>query len=150
MQGSTGSSMTPGRTVAVMLFAYALHFAWEMAHGSLFSPMHGMPFWQATAWCARAAGWDVAITAAAYLTAALASRRLDWIRISARWPYAIYFAAGLSVTIVIERWAVSAGRWTYRDAMPAIAGIGLTPLLQWVIIPALILVVLRRALRTAR
>ena len=133
--------------LAIILFAYALHFAWEMGHASLFAPMDRLPFRQATAWCAQAAGWDVVLSAAAYFAVALASRRLAWVRFGARWTYAIYFAVGLAITIAMERWAISAGRWQYREAMPTIAGIGLSPLLQWLVVPALILIVMRRALR---
>lgn len=135
------------RVLAVVLSAYALHFAWEMGHASLFAPMDRLPFWQATAWCARAAGWDVVISAAAYFAAALAARRLAWVRLDAGWPCAIYFAVGLAVTIAMERWAISVGRWQYREAMPTAAGIGLSPLLQWIVVPALILMVTRRASR---
>ena len=138
------------RVLALVFLAYALHFAWEMGHGSLFAPMDRLPFWRATAWCARAAGWDVVISAAAYVAAALAARRVHWIGQRTWWPYAIYFAVGLAVTIVMERWAISVGRWQYREAMPAIAGIGLTPLLQWILIPAVILLIARRVMRVRR
>lgn len=137
------------RVIAILLFAYALHFAWEMAHASLFAPMDRLPFLQATAWCAQAAAWDVVISVAAYAAAALAARRVLWIHHPTRWPYAIYFAVGLAITIAIERWAIAADRWQYREAMPTIAGIGLTPLLQWIVIPAVLLVVIRRVTRTA-
>ena len=138
------------RALAIILFAFALHFAWEMGHGSLFAPMDGLPFWQATAWCARAAGWDVLISATAYLAAALATRSVLWPRQRMRWPIAIYFLVGLGITIALERWAVFAGRWQYREAMPTIAGIGLTPLLQWILIPAVILLIARRVMRVRR
>ena len=131
------------RLIAILLSAYAMHFAWEMAHASLFAPMDRLPFWQATAWCARAAAWDVAISVAAYLAAALAARRVLWIHHPTRWPYAIYFAVGLAITIAIERWAIAEGRWQYREAMPTIAGIGLTPVLQWIVIPAAMVGIVR-------
>ena len=131
------------RLIAILLSAYALHFAWEMAHASLFAPMDRLPFWQATAWCTRAAGWDVVISVAAYAAAALAVRRVLWIHHPTRWPYSIYFAVGLAITIAIERWAIAADRWQYREAMPTIAGIGLTPLLQWVVIPAAMVGIMR-------
>ena len=130
---------------AIALAAYALHFTWEMGQASLFTPMDRLPFWQATAWCTRAAGWDVVISAAAYLAAAIAARSIVWPRRSTWWAATIYFLAGLGITIAIERWAVSAGRWEYREAMPIIAGIGVTPLLQWIVIPAVILAVVRIA-----
>ena len=131
------------RIVAIVLATYVLHFAWEIGHGSLFAPMDRMPFWKDMAWCARAAGWDVVISAVAYSAASLAGRRVLWVRQRAWWAFAIYFASGLAVTISIERWAVNVGRWQYRDAMPTIAGLGLTPLLQWMIVPAAILLVVR-------
>lgn len=138
------------RALAIIVSAYALHFAWEMGHASLFAPMDRLPFWQATAWCTRAAGWDVVISAAAYLAAVLATKNLLWPRERMRWPIAIYFLVGLAITIAIERWAVSAGRWQYREAMPTIAGIGLTPLLQWILIPAVILLIARKMMRVRR
>jgi hypothetical protein len=134
-----------GRLFAVALAAYALHFAWEMGQASLFTPMDRLPFWQATAWCARAAGWDVVISAAAYFAAALAARSILWPRRRTWWAATIYFLAGLGMTIGIERWALSVGRWEYGEAMPIIAGIGLTPLLQWIVVPTLILAIVRRA-----
>lgn len=135
---------------AIILAAYALHFTWEMGHGSLFAPMDRLPFWQATAWCARAAGWDVVIGVTAYLAAALVGRTVKWPGQRLAWPVAIYFLVGLGLTIAIERWAVAAGHWQYREAMPTIAGIGLTPLLQWIVIPAMILLIVRRATRGHR
>ena len=134
---------------AILLAVYAMHFAWEMAHASLFAPMDRLPFWQATAWCARAAGWDVLISVAAYSAAALAARRRLWIHHPRRWHYAVYFAIGLAITVAIEQWAISAGRWQYREAMPTIADIGLTPLLQWIVIPAATLAAVRRVARPA-
>jgi hypothetical protein len=127
------------RDIAVLaLGGYALHFTWEMAQAPLFATMKELPFWTATAWCARAAGWDVVISAAAYVCPAFAVRNALWVRRCTALGYAVYFAFGLLVAILIERWAVGSGRWRYDEAMPAIAGIGVTPLAQWVIVPAVI------------
>lgn len=137
------------RVLAVVLAAWALHFAWEIGHGSLFAPMDRMPFRAHTAWCARAAGWDVVINAVAYFAASLARRRVLWVRQRTWWALAIYFFSGLAVTIAIERWAIAVGRWQYRDVMPTIGGIGLTPLLQWIVVPAGILFVVRWVTRAS-
>jgi hypothetical protein len=67
--------------------------------------------------------------------------------------------AGLLVTAVFE-WASTEwlARWAYSDLMPTIPllGLGLSPVLQWIIVPTLALLILRRrlghtleALRTA-
>ncbi len=131
------------RVSAIVFATYALHLGWEIGHASLFDPMSGLPFWTHLAWCARAAGWDVVISATAYLAAAVAGRRIAWVQRRAWWSPTIYFAFGITVTALIERWALDVGRWQYRDAMPTIAGIGVTPLLQWIVVPAAILVLVR-------
>lgn len=59
---------------------------------------------------------------------------------------------GLLTTIVIElvstQWL---GRWAYRDAMPVdpVFGIGLSPLAQWLVVPAFALYLLRHRLQRA-
>ena len=49
-------------------------------------------------------------------------------------------AAGLGFTIFSEWYNVYVvGAWAYQPTMPLVAGIGLTPLLQWVVVPTLML-----------
>jgi hypothetical protein len=52
------------------------------------------------------------------------------------------------VTAVIEWWALGTGRWEYADTMITIGGVGLTPLLQWTLLPPLLLVIARRLFRS--
>jgi hypothetical protein len=138
------------RALALVLFAYALHFAWEMAHAKWFATMSELPFWTATAWCARAALWDVAISAAAYLAVALAARNGRWVAKASPLPIGVYFVLGLAVTVAIERSALATGRWRYAPDMPTIAGIGLSPLLQWIVVPLLIIAVARLVIPPSR
>ena len=138
------------RIAALALVAFTLHFAWEMAHAKWFATMSELPFWTATAWCARAALWDVLISAGAYLAAALASRNARWVRKPCPLPIAVYLVLGLAVTVAIERSALAAGRWRYAPDMPTIAGIGLSPLLQWIVLPLLIIVVARFVIPPSR
>ena len=54
-------------------------------------------------------------------------------------------AAGLGFTVFSEWYNVYIlGAWAYQPAMPLVAGIGLTPLLQWVVVPTLMLFIARR------
>ena len=138
------------RALALVLSAYALHFAWEMAHAKWFATMSELPFWTATAWCARAALWDVVISAAAYLAAALASRDVRWFRRPSPLPVAVYLLLGLVVTVAIERSALATGRWRYAPDMPTITGIGLSPLLQWIVVPLLLIAVARFVIPPSR
>lgn len=137
------------RLAAVVLAAYAFHFIWEMAQASLYEPMRQLPFWRATVWCARAAAWDVLISAAAYAAAAATARQVVWVHRAARLPFATYFAVGMAVTVAIEKWATADGRWDYEVAMPTVAGIGLTPLLQWIVVPGVIVLIIRVLTRRA-
>lgn len=138
------------RAPALVLVAYAIHFAWEMGHAKWFATMNELPFWTATAWCALAALWDVVISAGAYLAAALAARNLRWIRRPSLLPITVYLVLGLAVTVAVERWALAAGRWRYAATMPTIAGIGLSPLLQWIFVPLLIAAAARLIISPSR
>ena len=54
-------------------------------------------------------------------------------------------AAGLGFTVFSE-WVnvYVTGAWDYQPTMPLVAGIGLTPLLQWVVVPTLMFLIVRR------
>ena len=131
------------RVIALAVVALALHFGWEMGHARWFATMKELPFWTATAWCARAALWDVAIGSAAYLAAALAARNARWIGKPSPLPIAVYLLLGLTITVVVERSALAPGRWRYAPDMPTIDGIGLAPILQWIVVPLLIVAAAR-------
>lgn len=138
------------RIAALALVPYALHFAWEMGQAPLFATMRELPFWKGTAWCMRAAMWDVLISAVAYVAAALAALSVRWVQHPRMLHLAVYFGAGLAITVAIERWAVAGGRWRYAPAMPTLFGIGLSPLLQWLIVPLLIAATVRVVIRSLR
>jgi hypothetical protein len=72
-----------------------------------------------------------------------------WLVQPERWlaPAAIWIALGLVATIAFERWALETGRWQYGRDMPAMFGIGLLPLLQWLVVPAVTLFAVRRVTR---
>jgi hypothetical protein len=147
---SDGRHAVTYRVAALALVAFAIHFAWEMGHARWFATMNGLPFWTATAWCARAALWDVAINAFAFVVAALAVRSWRWPRALQLLPVATYLAAGLAVTIAIEWWAVSTGRWRYAAGMATIAGVGVSPLLQWIVVPLVLVAVARVIARSSQ
>lgn len=69
-----------------------------------------------------------------------------------RLKIAIFLGVGLVVTILFE--ALATGmfqRWAYSDAMPRVPviGTGLLPLLQWLLIPLLVLWFVRRQIAPA-
>ena len=146
----TGMVHESWRWIAFILITFALHFAWEMAQHSLYLLMHSMPFWRATAWCTRAAAGDFVITTIAFSAAAMSGGR-HWPLIRRRLsPALIFLTVGILITIGYEIYAVSTGRWAYDEQMPQILGIGLSPLLQWIVIPLLEIAAYRMIWRRAR
>jgi hypothetical protein len=119
------------------LMTVALHFVWEMGQGGWFASMDRLSFWHATLLCARATLGDVVITAVAFAIAAAAARDLHWpAENRPSWlPFAIFIATGLAVTVAYEIHALAVGEWSYAETMPTIEGVGLFPILQWLIIP---------------
>lgn len=81
--------------------------------------------------CLSAAVADAAYTVAAVVGAALVAQRHP----RAFLPVVV---AALAVAAAgIESWARNTDRWTYADAMPTVAGLGLSPLVQLPLLGAL-------------
>ena len=125
-----------------------LNYAWEMAQVPFFSSMAGSPLGKHALRCLGSAVGDVLLGGIAYLLAALTTRSLSWPR-SGRWlvPTAVWVVVGLAAAVAVERVAVSQGRWTYGGAMPTLLGVGLLPLLQWLVVPLITLAIWRALMR---
>lgn len=120
------------------------NFIWEMVQAPLYADMRVAPFWSGTVRCLQAAFGDVAVAAIAFAAAALSAQRIDWPQAKRlSFPLFIFVGTGLLITIVLERWSIAQGRWSYDMRMPTMAGVGIAPLLQWVILPLLEIVALR-------
>ena len=53
---------------------------------------------------------------------------------------AVHIAAGIAATVLLEWLNVDVlERWTYAHRMPTILGTGLTPVIQWLLLPPLVL-----------
>lgn len=116
-----------------------------MGQGRWFASMAPLSFWRATLLCARATVGDVVITALAFAIAAASARSLHWPakRSQSFLPFAIFIASGLAVTVAYELHAIAVGQWSYAETMPTIAGVGVLPILQWLVIPIAELAVFR-------
>lgn len=80
---------------------------------------------------------DMALAAVSFGVAATST--LIWPALRAPWIFAAATVGiGIAATIVLE--LVSTlwlGRWAYMPSMPQIAGVGLSPVLQWLVVPGL-------------
>lgn len=131
-------------------YSALLNLVWELFAASQYvmpGPMaaqHGI-----SPDCVLATVGDVGITLAAYAAGSAIGTR-DWIRQPSATVIAIYLGVGLSGTAFLEYLNVTVlHRWAYGASMPTIVGIGMLPLLQWILLPPLALALTRRHLRSA-
>lgn len=127
---------------AYLALLASANLVWEVAHVRLYTLWEGASPAQIGRAVLHCTLGDVAIGGAALGLALLLVR-------AAAWPFErfgeVAFAAtliGLLATIAIEWLSVEVWRrWAYAAAMPRVPpfGTGLTPLLQWLILPPLCL-----------
>ena len=118
--------------------AFLLHFVWEMWQIPFFAGMSEANHWSAVIQCTRATIGDGFITLFAYGISAIAARDIYWLYHRTFRSWTIYLAVGLTATTILEYFATEVyGRWQYSESMPllSIFDIGLTPFLQWLLIP---------------
>ena len=97
--------------------------------------------------CTQATVGDVIMTLLAYAVAARVTRRRLWLAALRPVGLAAFLGAGLAMTLGLEWWNVSVKHsWAYSADMPSVAGIGLSPIVQWIVLPPLILWLARRHL----
>lgn len=129
---------------AWVLMSLALHLAWEIAQLPFYTLWReGTPTFIAWAVVHCTAG-DGLIAVGTYLAAAASARSVYWPWLAPGRGLAVLWASGLAWTAFSEwRHVFKLGSWAYADTMPTIAGIGLVPLVQWVVVPGLALWCLR-------
>lgn len=133
----------------VAVFALLLNYPWEFLQVPLFEGMPQAEHWVAIKTCTTATIGDALIMLTAYWAVALGTRSRSWM-MNASAPRTVMFASvGIVITVVIERLALSGwwlGGWKYAPSMPVVPGleVGLSPLLQWVVLPPLVLWFTRR------
>jgi hypothetical protein len=139
---------TPGVMTRAGLWsalAFALNLTWEIAHVRLYS------VWAAAD--AMGVAWalfhctlgDVLIALATFALAGIVLWRADWPA-SRPWAGGAIAVIGAMVFTAWSEWynVYRAGNWGYTASMPMILGIGLSPLLQWLILPSVMVVAYRK------
>jgi len=126
-------------------FAFVLNLAWEIAQVPLYTLFSaGTPKEIAFALAHCTAG-DVLIAISSFVVGLVATGRADWPMSRPLLGGAVATLAGLAYTAFSEWQNVyQTGSWSYAPAMPLLFGIGVAPLLQWLVIPPLGIAFLRR------
>ena len=133
----------------VLLFALLLNYPWEFIQAPLFEGMAERPHGAAVKACTQAALGDSVIMLAAYWGVAALGRGRAWIAAPGWREVLLFSSIGVAITVVIE-WLVLTGGWlsgwTYSSLMPIIPGlgVGLVPVLQWVVLPPLVAALVAR------
>lgn len=135
--------------MAVVIFAFLLNFIWEFWQLPYYANAPDMPHWEGTKMCTLATFGDAGIALAAFLAASLVAGTRDWLRDGAeKKTIATFIAVGLAITVGAE-WVLAdlLGQWSYAEGAPTIFGIGLTPFLQWLVVPVFVILLARPYLR---
>ena len=116
--------------------AFVLNLAWEIAHVRLYT-IWGAADGSSVAWALfHCTLGDVVIAMAMFALAGMVLRRADWPA-SRPWAGGAIVVIGAMAYTTWSEWynVYRAGSWGYTAGMPLIFGIGLSPLLQWLIVP---------------
>lgn len=128
--------------VILIVISFLVHFVWEMWQIPFYRGMVVAEHWSAVVICSQAAIGDGIIAVAAYSIAALTAKDFQWLRLRVGVPHLFYLLIGLVITAIFEVAATGVlDRWQYSDMMPTlpVIEIGLIPLLQWLLIPPVVL-----------
>jgi hypothetical protein len=114
--------MIKKRILAIFFVAFVLNVLWENLHSVLYVNYMGGRISEFI--LLRAAFWDAVMITAICLPFLFISglKKYDWLII----------LIGIIISVGIELWALSTGRWMYNDLMPIIPmfSVGLTPTIQ--------------------
>ena len=133
--------------VAVAAFSFMLHLPWEFAQVPLFAEMPSLGHWRAIQVCGSATVGDAVIAGLAFWGVALMARSRRWLLRPSRGQILVFVAIGLLITLGIEWLSTQVlDRWAYGPDMPVLPGlrVGLSPVLQWVVVPPLVVWFSRR------
>lgn len=118
---------------------------WEFAHSPLYTDhQQGLSyvFWDRL----HCTGADVLILLCAYWLTAILFRSHEWWRGKrAMLAATVFTALGCGYTVFSE-WLNTeiVGTWAYTEAMPRLGLWGVTPLLQWLVLPPFVVALLHR------
>ena len=125
--------------------AFVLNLAWEIAQLLLYTLFSAGTAKEIAVALAHCTAGDVLIAVSSFILGLIATRRADWPMSRPLLGGAVATLFGLAYTAFSEWQNVyQTGSWSYTPAMPLLFGVGLAPLLQWLVIPPLGIAFLRR------
>lgn len=118
------------------VLAFLLNYAWELGHCSLYKGfVYDGPH---VAFLGLASLADTIMAGLLYFGFALVYKDGFWVQSLTLFRTVWLVLVGGTGAAASEIAHLSAGNWTYTDRMPLVFGVGLTPLLQFSLLPLLI------------
>ncbi len=135
----------PRRVAAWAAAAFVLHSVWEFAQLPLYNLWREAAAPRLATYVLHCVAGDVVIALTTFILTCLVLRDGRWL-VRRPWSGGVLLVGlGLGYTGFSEWYNVyRAATWSYAPAMPLIGGIGLAPLLQWIAVPAAMVLVIRR------
>lgn len=130
----------------LVMVALPLEFLWEIAQFPLYTVWHQNDWGYIAYGLVHCTLGDLAILLVSYESVALLSRNRHWYTRAGIANGTLFVSLGAVYTVFSEITNVRVkGTWGYTDAMPVVPvlGIGGTPLLQWLLIPPIVLWLMR-------
>ena len=122
----------------IAVFSFLLHFVWEFVQAPTYAGMVEMNHWDGIKLCMSATFGDAGFAMTAFVVTSISARTRHWYRSPAAAQYMLYIGIGIGLTVGFEYYYTQVSlRWTYSNLMPLVPpfGTGLSPLLQWLIVP---------------
>ena len=133
----------------VGFLSFVLHFVWEFLQVPTYAGMAKLDHWEGVKVCTSATAGDVGFALLAFWTVSLLSKSRQWMTAQLTWQVLLFLGVGIALTIGFEFYYTQiSNRWAYSELMPLIPpfGTGLSPLIQWIFVPLLVLSLGRRIL----
>ena len=131
----------------IVFFSLLLHTFWEGLHSYFYIFPDGFAAYPRFCW--YCVGGDVLIALGSFFIVSLIFRSRKWILNPTKLQTTLFILAGTLYTIGSEYVHVNlAGTWQYSNLMPIIPliNVGLTPVLQWIVIPLIVIFIIKRQL----
>ncbi len=132
----------------IVFYSFLLNFAWEVLQTPFFYDIIDK-IKTVVRYRFHCTLGDVMISLAGFWFVALILRSRNWFLNPTKKKLLLFVAFGVSYTIFSEIKNVSLNKlWAYSDFMPVVPyiDVGIVPLIQWIIIPPLLVFIVRRQL----
>ena len=132
----------------VATFGGLLNGVWEFMHSPLYAD-HANGLWYVIWTRLHCTVGDVMIMLCSFWGTSLLFRSRVWMRQSGFVTVFCFSVLGLGYTIYSEWYNTTVSKtWQYAASMPELWGIGLSPILQWVVLPPAVVYLARRCGQT--